>query len=113
MIKNNTWHTLSQHGAITSPSGHNHVPISPIFFLEQAGSDEVIPLGRGEAAVFINQLATQISCRYWNNLDHEDLMSRKTNLFENATELARAVPAFRLHVSLKGRFWEEMEKVLQ
>jgi SynChlorMet cassette protein ScmC len=62
--------------------------------------------------VFINQLATQISCRYWNNLDHEDLMSRKTKLFENATELAKAVPAFRLQVSLEGRFWEEMEKVL-
>jgi hypothetical protein len=39
-------------------------------------------------------------------------MSRKTKLFENATELAKAVPAFRLQVSLEGRFWEEMEKVL-
>lgn len=93
-------------------SVHNHVPISSIFFLEQAGYDEVIPLGRGEAAVFINQLATQICCRYWNNLDYEDLMSRKKKLFENATELAKAVPAFRLQVSLEGRFWEEMEKVL-
>jgi SynChlorMet cassette protein ScmC len=92
---------------------HSHVPISSIFFLEQAGCDEVIPLGRGEAAVFINQLATQVCCRYWNNLDNKDLISRKTKLFENATKLARAIPAFRLRVGLKGRFWEEMEKVLQ
>ena len=107
-----TWSDYLSKRSEQTWSVHNHVPISSIFFLEQAGSDEVIPLGRGEAAVFINQLATQISCRYWNNLDHEDLMSRKTKLFENATELARAVPAFRLRVSLKGRFWEEMEKVL-
>jgi SynChlorMet cassette protein ScmC len=92
---------------------HSHVPISSIFFLEQAGFDEAIPLGQGEASVFINQLATQVCCRYWNNLGHEDLRTRKTKLFENVTELAEAVPAFRLRVSLKGRFWEEMEKVLQ
>jgi SynChlorMet cassette protein ScmC len=107
-----TWSDYLSKRSEQTWSVHNHVPISSIFFLEQAGSDEVIPLGRGEAAVFINQLATQISCRYWNNLDHEDLMSRKTKLFENATELAKAVPAFRLQVSLEGRFWEEMEKVL-
>jgi SynChlorMet cassette protein ScmC len=92
---------------------HCHVPISSIFFLEQAGSDEAIPLGRGEASVFINQLATQVCCRYWNNLGHEDLRIRKIKLFENVTGLAEVVPAFRLRVSLKGRFWEEMEKVLQ
>lgn len=92
---------------------HSHVSISSIFFLEKAGSDRVIPLGQGESAVFINQLATQICCRYWNNLDHEDLISRKTKLFENATELAQAVPAFKLQVSLEGQFWEEMERVLQ
>jgi len=94
-------------------SVHKHVPISSIFFLEQAGSDEAIPLGQGEAAVFMNQLATQVCCRYWNDLDHMDLRARKTKLFENVTELTKAVPAFRLRVSLKGRFWKEMEKVLQ
>ena len=92
---------------------HSYFSISSIFFLEQAASDRVIPLGQGESAVFINQLAKQVCCRYWNNLDNEDLLSRKTKLFENATALAQAVPAFKLQVSLEGRFWEQMERVLQ
>ena len=92
---------------------HKHVPISSIFLLEQAGSDEAIPLGQGEAAVFINQLATQVCCRYWSDLDRADLRARRTILFENVIGLTKAVPAFRLRVSLKGRFWQEMEKVLQ
>jgi hypothetical protein len=29
-----------------------------------------------------------------------------------ACELARSIPAFRLRLSLDGRFWEEMERVL-
>jgi hypothetical protein len=33
-------------------------------------------------------------------------------LFNNACELAKAVPAYILRVSLEGRFWEEMEKVI-
>ena len=107
--------TWSEHLAKRSERTWNvlgHVPISSIFFLEQAGSDEAIPLGRGEASVFINQLATQVCCRYWNNLGHEDLRTRKIKLLENVTGLAKAVPAFRLRVSLEGRFWEEIEKVL-
>jgi SynChlorMet cassette protein ScmC len=92
---------------------NSHVSISSIFLLEQASSDEVVPLGQGEAAVFINQLATQVCCRYWNNIDHDELRIRMKKLFENATELARTIPAFRLRVSLEGRFWEEMEKVIQ
>jgi len=92
---------------------HSHLPISAIFLLEQANTDEVIPLGQGEAAVLINQLAMQVCCRYWNNLDYEDLRIRKAKLFENVAGLAKKIPAFSLRVSLGGRFWEEMEKVLQ
>jgi hypothetical protein len=29
-----------------------------------------------------------------------------------AGELARSIPAFKLRVSLNGKFWEEMERVL-
>lgn len=89
-----------------------HVPLSAIFFLEQAEIDEVTPVGQGEAAVLINHSATQVCYLYWYALDHKDLRTCKQKLFENACELARSVPAYKLRVSLKGRFWEEMEKVL-
>jgi hypothetical protein len=33
-------------------------------------------------------------------------------LFENASEMAAALPAFVLHVSLRGCFWECIERAL-
>jgi SynChlorMet cassette protein ScmC len=89
-----------------------HVPPAAIFFLEQAEADEVVLVGQGEAAALINQSGMQVCRRFWNNLAYEDLNTRKKKLFENACELSKAVPTFKLRVSLQGRFWEEMERVL-
>jgi len=90
-----------------------HVPLRGIFFLKQAETDEVIPIGQGEAAIYINQSATEIVRPYWWKLDHERLRVYRKKLFENACELTKVVPAFILHVSLTGQFWKEIEKVLE
>jgi SynChlorMet cassette protein ScmC len=90
----------------------HHVPVAGIFFLEQSEKDEVAPLGQGEAAAFINQMATQACYRFWGNLPVDEVKARKARLFKNACELAREIPSFKLGVSLKGRFWEEIEKVI-
>lgn len=89
-----------------------HVPVLAMCFLEQSEEDEVIPLGKGEAAVLAQQSAMQICYRYFTYLDHEEVRTRKEILFENACELAKTVPTFKLRVSLQGRFWEKMESVL-
>ena len=91
---------------------HSHLPLSSIFFLEQSDTDEVTPIGRGEAAVFIYQSAMQVCHRYFTHLDYQQVRTRKEILFENACELAKTVPAFKLRVSLRGRFWDKMESVL-
>ena len=91
----------------------HYVPLRAIFFIEQAEVEGVLSLGQGEAAVLINQSAMQVYYRYWYDLDYEELRTKKKKLFENACELAKAVPAYRLRVSLYGRFWEEMENVLE
>ena len=89
-----------------------HIPVSAAFFLEQSEEDEVIPLGKGEAAVLAQQSAMQIYYRYFTYLDHEKVRTRKEILFENACQLAKKVPAFKLRVSLSGRFWDKIEEVL-
>jgi len=91
---------------------HSHLPLSSIFFLEQSDTDEAIPIGRGEAAVFIYQSAMQVCHRYFTHLDFKQVGTRKEILFENACELAKTVPTFKLRVSLQGQFWEKMESVL-
>lgn len=91
---------------------HSHIPLSSIFFLEQSGTDAVTPMGRGEAAVFVYQSAMQVCYRYFAHLDYDQVRTRKGILFENACQLAKTVPAFKLRVSLRGRFWKKMESVL-
>ncbi len=89
-----------------------HLPLSAIFFLERAEDDEAVPVGQGESAVFMHQSAMQVCHRYWNSLDHDQVKTLKKKLFDNACELAKTVPAFKLRVSLNGRFWEKIEEVL-
>ena len=93
-------------------SVEENILVSAIFFLEQAETDEVTRMGQGEAAVTINQSVEQVCNRFWNNLNNEELRTRREKVFENACELAGSIPAFRLRVSFKGRFWEQIEKVI-
>ena len=88
------------------------VPLAAIFFVEQARSDEVVPIGQGQAAVCINRSSTDVCRPLWRNLSNEEERKLKKKLFDNACKLARGIPAYILHVSLTGRSWEEMEKVL-
>jgi len=90
----------------------SHVPLVATLFLEQAEKDELIPIGQGQAAVLMYQSATQVSRRNWVNLSNKEMGFVRKKLFDNACELARTIPAYRLCVSLEGRFWEEIEKVL-
>jgi len=86
-----------------------HLPLAAVFFLEQAGQDEVVPVKRGEAAIRVYQQACP---RSWRKLDFEEEKVIRKELFNNACELARSIPAFLLRSSLTGQFWKEMEKVL-
>lgn len=42
----------------------------------------------------------------------KDGLARQAPEDRMAGELARSIPAFKLRVSLNGRFWEEMERIL-
>jgi len=88
------------------------IPLSGIFFLEQSESDEVIPIASNQATLYISRSANEVFKRSRMCMNHEERMEQVIQVFNNACELAKAIPAFRLRVSLNGRFWEEIEKVL-
>ena len=90
----------------------SHVPVRAIFFLEQAEEDRINPLGQGNSAVLINQSATQVCRRAWFRMEASDQRAGKEQLFVRAGNLARRIPAFSLKVSLDGRFWELIDRVL-
>ncbi len=89
------------------------IPLSAVFFLQQARTDEVVPLDRARAAVLINALAWPEILPPFVKWPAETMAGLRRKLFENACELALSVPSFLLRVSLTGRFWEKMEEVLR
>lgn len=88
------------------------VPLASIFFLEQSTSDGIEPLGQGKAAVLLHASANQICHKFAHILNSEEQKKLWCQLFNNACEMVQKIPAFRLHVSLHGKFWTEIEQAL-
>jgi SynChlorMet cassette protein ScmC len=107
-----TWSDYIMRRAKSTWDVQYSVPFSGIFFIEQSENDEVIPLSVGQASVQMTRSVTQVLGKLWNNLPREEQKATMRDIFNNAFEMAKVVPAFRLRVSLDGRFWEEIEKVL-
>ncbi|NIS70301.1 MAG: SynChlorMet cassette protein ScmC [Proteobacteria bacterium] len=107
-----TWSESIQRGPGRKWNVQHCLPLSAVFFLEQAETDEAVPIGKGETSALINRLAVEVSRIDWRNLPREEKIPIRKKLFHNACELAKSVPAFKLRVSLNGRFWQEMERVL-
>jgi SynChlorMet cassette protein ScmC len=88
------------------------VQLAAIFFIEKARIDQVLPLARERAAIYINSSATTAGYSMRWNLSNEEERRLKRKVFENSCQLAKTIPTYILRASLTGRFWEEMEKVL-
>ena len=107
-----TWSDYLWRGSEQKWDAGYSVPLRAIFFLEQAETDDVIPVGQGQAAMSINYSATQVCRKFWMNVDHDNKRELNRQLFINAGEMAKAIPAYRLKATLDGRFWEEIERRL-
>jgi SynChlorMet cassette protein ScmC len=88
------------------------VPVSALFFISQSPHDGVVPISKGEAAMSIYGSALQMMSLSIGLTTPNDRYILKKKLLDNACEIARAVPAYQLKVSLGGKFWEEMEKAM-
>lgn len=98
--ENNTWNVQYS------------VPLSAIFFLDQSETDEVVPVGVGEAAILISESAIQVCRKFWRKSDKADERKHKKQIFDNACEITKNIPSFHLRATLHGKFWEEIEKAL-
>jgi len=89
------------------------VPLSAIFFLEQASTDRAMPVGDpAEAVLSVLGAAKQVWEPYWERVSSDEKMKASSLLFHNTSEIAAAVPCFRLSATLEGEFWKEMEAVM-
>jgi len=88
-------------------------PIQLICFLERSDSDDIIPLGNGEAAASIYQSAMQV----WRGTQHllSDPIMHKywiKKIFQNSCSLSHGIPSAKLEFTKEGHFWENIESFL-
>jgi SynChlorMet cassette protein ScmC len=107
-----TWSDHILKRSIRTWNVQRQVPVSAIFFLEQAKVDEVERVEQEEAAIRIYHLADQVCFRNWRPESSHSKGPMRTKLFNSACDLARTIPAFVLRVTLTGDFWREMESAL-
>jgi SynChlorMet cassette protein ScmC len=89
-----------------------HVPVSAVFLLEQGDTDIAEPVGVGEATLFLSR-RVQEKCFFLDwRLEQAEARGFRHDLFENVCRLAAAIPTYKLTASTDGRFWEEMERVM-
>ena len=88
------------------------VPLHAVFFIYQSEEDIAEPLGQGQAAVMMNEASVQTWRKYLRKVDDEFKRASHAKVFNNSCTMATTIPAYKLGVSLNGRFWEEIERVL-
>jgi len=107
-----TWSTFMFGGTGGTWPTETSLPLRGIFVLEQAREERADPLGRGEAACLLTECCEQVTWPAFHSLSRQKLRDIRTRRFDNICDLVRIVPAYHLRLSLTGRFWEEIEKVL-
>lgn len=89
------------------------LPLKAVFFLEQWPEDEANLLSQSETSVRLVSSIEQASRLMTHHIDDTLACKIRLEWLENACALARAVPGYRLRISLVGRFWEEMEEAMK
>jgi len=108
-----TWSDYIQRRAVNTWNAQYSVPISAVFFLRQSRANSVTPLGEGHSAVLLMESASQVLNRLWWGWGGYHRRKLRDAVFNNACKMAKKIPAFKLRVSLHGRFWEKIEEVLR
>ena len=88
------------------------VPVKGIFFLTQAIEDRMERVGPGQAVSLLGEFVRQVSAFMAPGLRQEELRALHLERFNNLCALTRVVPAYLLHISLTGAFWQEIEQAL-
>jgi SynChlorMet cassette protein ScmC len=108
-----TWSRFLYNGPGGSWDVEHAVPVRAIFFLLQSPTDQLEPVNATQAAALAMESAEELAREVLLELTDADAARMLcSEALSAAKGLAAAVPAYSLKVSLDGRFWEEIERVL-
>ncbi|MCP5052175.1 MAG: SynChlorMet cassette protein ScmC [bacterium] len=112
-----TWSRFYETDGIPGPGGswdvQEALPLRAIFFLSQSSENKSEPIGTTPAAALLMGLVRQVSGLMTRFLQVEEARSLFLEQLTAVESIVRTIPAYTLHFSLAGKFWEEMERVLQ
>lgn len=91
---------------------HQSVPLSTIFFLERSDNDEVERLSRDKSSLFMTGTAYQVLAKAIKSMDKDNQAAIMGKIFNNAFDISKSIPIYKLKISLTGRFWEKVEEIL-
>lgn len=107
-----TWSAFETGGNGWPCRANDSVPLTAFFFLHHEAEDGAEPLAGVRTALVIEKACKEALLPFaFFSPGRVSFLGGK--LFANAVSLAAAVPAFRLRVSLEGRFWEKIDDVLE
>jgi SynChlorMet cassette protein ScmC len=107
-----TWSRFFTGGTGGSWPVEHAVPLRTIFFLSQSPSDKLEPVNTVQAAALLLESAADLARETYRQTDEEAARALCSDGIRAARVLASAVPAYALRLSLDGRFWEDIERVL-
>jgi signal peptidase I len=88
------------------------VPLKAIFFLKQAKTDSVKTLNLAQVSSLLVNSTQQVNHLKTAEKSLDEIHCLNIDKLSSTGALAREVPAYRLNISLNGKFWEEIEKTL-
>jgi SynChlorMet cassette protein ScmC len=107
-----TWSRFMFGGSGGSWDVHHGVPLKGIYFLKQALTELIEPVGCGQAVSWLVESAEQVSQAVTCGIDSQELRAHRLQRFNNICALVKAVPTYLLHRSITGAFWVEIEQVM-
>lgn len=107
-----TWGTPSEDWKCIPCNVRHSVPVRAIFFLDQSELDDVDPVCGGEKLSMLAHASAQATTFATQILDPDSKRQSSLLWFSHLTEIAAQIPMFRLRLSLRGKFWETVEKTL-
>jgi hypothetical protein len=108
-----TWSLLRDNGPVKSWPVEPAVPLKALLFLRQSASDRAEPVAITPATALIMESSYQLARVVAFTPEARANRVICAKYLRAAWALAAAKPAFRLSVSLAGRFWDEIERAVR
>jgi SynChlorMet cassette protein ScmC len=107
-----TWSRFHLGGPGGSWPVEQSAPLRAIFFLGQAPADQLEPVNTTQAAALTLESAADLAWVVAHQTDEGAVRTLCGDAVRAARVLVSEVPAYTFKLSLDGRFWEEIERVL-